>query len=276
MHFRQQRRNTFKEHLDRGASPLVAWMTIPWPPLAEIFGAYGVDAIIIDMEHTTHDLRDVADIIVACDAGAVTAFVRPPEIDSHLASRLLDAGAMGLLFADVRTPEEVVYAVSCTKYPPVGRRGWGGAHTRSAMWQGATADIALREDDEAKRGIYSRNYLDAANSDARAFLLIESTEGAENIDQIASVPGIDGIMFGWADYALQHELSLSEAEAAARRVYDTCKARGVPMLIPVNTIDKFPPYERCSVTCGVDSLIVSDAVKRAVEGARERMMAALS
>jgi 2-keto-3-deoxy-L-rhamnonate aldolase RhmA len=275
MHFWQRRRNQFKEKLERGESPLIAWMTIRWPPLAEIFGACGVDAVIIDMEHTTHELRDVEDIIVACDAGGVTAFVRPPEIESHLATRLLDAGAMGLLFPDVRTREEAEYAVSCTKYPPVGRRGWGGTHTRSAMWQGVTADVALREDDEEQRGIYSKRYIDKANSDVLAFLLIESTDGVENIDDIAAVPGIDGIMFGWADYAVQHSLSLSEAEAAARRVYDTCKARGVPMALPLSSIDKLPPYQGCSFTCGVDSLIVSDAIKRTVDSAREQMIAAL-
>jgi 2-keto-3-deoxy-L-rhamnonate aldolase RhmA len=272
----QQRRNRFKETIDRGEAPLIAWMTIPWPPLAEIFGSCGVDAVVIDLEHTTTDLETVEHIITACDAAGVTPFVRPPVIDAHLASRLLDAGAMGLVFADVRTKEEAEYAVACTNYPPIGRRGWGGAHTRYAMWQGVTADTALREEDEDKRGIYSQAYVDKTNRDVLAFLIVESIEGAENIEEIAAVPGIAGITFGWADYAVQTSFSLPETEAAARRVYDACKANGVGMSIPLSSVDKLPPYDGCHFACGIDSLIVSAAVKRAVDSARERMAAVLT
>jgi 2-keto-3-deoxy-L-rhamnonate aldolase RhmA len=266
------RRNQFKEKLYRDESPLLAWLTIPWPPLAEIFGANGVDGLIIDMEHTTFDLRDVERLIVSCDAGGVAAFVRPPEIDAHLANRLLDAGASGLFFADVRTREQAEYAISCTKYPPVGRRGWGGAHTRYALWEGVTANVALRLDDDEKRGVYSNRYVTKANEDCLAFFIVESAEGTANIDSLIAVRGLNGVLFGWADYAVEHGLSLSETESAARRVYEACRSRGVPMAIPLGSIDQLPPYKGCFFDCGVDSLILSSAVKGVVEDARARVI----
>src|SRR5262245_8586393 len=125
--------------------PTAVWINVPWQPLVEIFGSCGLDAALIDMEHTSMDFADVENLIIAAEAAGVTPLVRPPAIDTHAVNRLLDAGALGIVFADVRTAEDAELAASCTKYPPAGRRGWGGSHTRYAMWEGQPASVAIRE-----------------------------------------------------------------------------------------------------------------------------------
>lgn len=267
----QTRENRFKEMMYRGDFPLAAWINIPWEPLVEIFGACGLHGAIIDMEHTCNDFRDVERLIIACEAAGVTPIVRPPEINTHLVNRLLDSGALGIIFADVRSARDARTAVACTKYPPLGGRGWGGSHTRYAMWEGLPATSAVRETSVEGRGVYSNEYVNKANDDILTYLIVESPEGVDNVDEIAEVPGIDAISFGWADYSVQTGFDLETAEKGAARVYEACRKHGIGTSLSVGEIERGNRLANSYVICGIDTLILSGAVRRTMDDTRARI-----
>jgi 2-keto-3-deoxy-L-rhamnonate aldolase RhmA len=66
--------------------------------IGRILAACGYDWAFIDMEHNTMGIDTAAQIAVACHDAGVTPIVRVPGYEHYLATRLLDAGAMGIVF----------------------------------------------------------------------------------------------------------------------------------------------------------------------------------
>jgi 2-keto-3-deoxy-L-rhamnonate aldolase RhmA len=220
------------------------------------------------MEHTTNGELEVEQLIIAADASGITPIVRPPGILPNVVGRVLDAGALGIVFPDVRTVAQAELAARSTKYPPLGTRGWGGSHTRYAMWEGAPATAALRGTTVAERGVYSPEYVAKANADVMTILLVESMEGVENVEAIAAVEGVDGIEFGWADFAVQNEFDLELCEAAAARVFAACRDRGLATSVPAARADGVDQYGAVYFNVGIDTLLLSAAIRSAGERGR--------
>jgi 2-keto-3-deoxy-L-rhamnonate aldolase RhmA len=244
---------------------------IAWTPLVEIVGAAGADAAFIDMEHTTLSLEDVENLIVGCDAAGIASLVRVAGLDLSSASRALDSGANGVMYPDIRDADSARRAVAAAKYPPEGRRPWGGAHTRSVMWEGVLATRALTETDPARRGIYSPDFVEFANGQSFVVILIESPEGVANLEEILDVEGIDAIWFGMADYSAQADFDLDACLSASQKVYDTCRARGIGMVLGLDQLESQPWYPGCFFLAGLDTLILSGAIRSAVAGAKQRV-----
>ena len=76
---------------------------------------------------------------------------------------------------------EAEHLVSCMRYPPVGSRSFGP--TRANFSAGA-------------------GYADGANDQILAIAMIETAEALENLEDIVSTPGLDGVYVGPADLAL--------------------------------------------------------------------------
>src|SRR5262245_64099684 len=73
--------------------------------IGRILAACGFDFAFIDMEHNTMGVDTAAQIAVACHDAGVTPIVRVPGYEHYLATRLLDAGAMGIVFPLVDSAE---------------------------------------------------------------------------------------------------------------------------------------------------------------------------
>src|SRR5262245_65869166 len=78
------------------------------------------------MEHSTIGIDTAAQMAVACHDAGVTPLVRVPGYEHYLATRLLDAGALGIVFPHVDTAEHAARLVDNCKYPPMGHRSLGG------------------------------------------------------------------------------------------------------------------------------------------------------
>jgi 4-hydroxy-2-oxoheptanedioate aldolase len=267
----QRRANPFKERLDAGEPAFIVGVDIAWTPLAEIVGSAGADAAFIDMEHTTLSLTDVENLIVACDAAGISSLVRSAGLDTRAVAHALDSGAHGIIYPNVRTREEAERGVAATKYPPAGTRPWGGAHSRSVMWEGVLASRALQETDPQKRGIYTAEFVEHANSSVHTTILIESPEGVANLPEIVEVPGIDAVWFGWADYSAHVAFDLTECTAAATAVYELCREAGIGMCLAVDSAESQPWYPGSFYLAGLDTLILSGAIRAAMAGARQRV-----
>ena len=52
--------NRFRAMLREGPPPMIMWITLDSVDLVEMLGSYGIDAVIIDCEHTSTSLKGVS------------------------------------------------------------------------------------------------------------------------------------------------------------------------------------------------------------------------
>ena len=154
--------------------------------IGRLLAPLGVDWVNIDMEHGTVDLDVAAQMAIACQDAGVTPLVRVPGYEHHHASRVLDGGAMGIIFPHVDTAEQARQLVSYCKYPPVGHRSLVGRMVHFNYRNMAPAEAAA-----------------VANEQILVAMMIESPEGVANADAIAAVEGVDVLTVGPGDFAAE-------------------------------------------------------------------------
>jgi 4-hydroxy-2-oxoheptanedioate aldolase len=246
----------------------------------------GLDFIFIDMEHTPVDLETLQAFLLGMTDKArmlekgnaqmdVTPLVRIPmsgrENLQWMVKQVLDAGAFGIVFPYVETREEAEIAVRSMRYPQVR----GDAAVEPAGLRGASPAIA-------SWFWGSRDYMSQAdvwpldpNGELLAVIQIESKLAVENVEAIASVPGIGAIFIGPSDlsisYGLPGQLDHPEVAAAMKKVLAVCKARGIPCGLTTNqdTVADYLAEGYTFVTVGYwDDAGISTRPGTALEAAR--------
>lgn len=266
---RRDRESGFARRLRAGEPATAAWVTMAWPHTPELLGAAGVDAAFIDLQHVSYGLAEAQAMILAAEVAGVTPLVRPTRVDRDEVSRILDAGAYGLVFPDVEDADTARAAVRTLRHPPRGDRGWGGAHTRYAGWQGGSAYREVSgETAETGPPVHHPDFL-ARAEDVLCVVIVESVRGVENVDDIVAIEGLDGVVFGWGDFSVEVGFDRLRCEDAAERVYAACRHRGIGVALPYSEAGRERFYPGCFSIVGVDTLMFSAGVRSAVGGARE-------
>src|SRR5580693_10110601 len=93
--------------------------------VARILAAAGFDWTFLDGEHGGFGIETLQDLCHASVAAGLSPVVRVADMQYALVARALDCGAQGVLFPRVESPELLARAVSWTKFPPMGVRGFG-------------------------------------------------------------------------------------------------------------------------------------------------------
>lgn len=150
--------------------------------IAKILEAADLDFVLIDMEHDAFDMERVADLVAWLKATSVAPFVRVPQGIYHFLARVMDAGALGVMVANVETAEQAKGIVDAVKYAPLGRRGVGLG----------TAHTDFRSPDPVQ-------YFRESNENSTVICMIESPEGVKNADAIAATSGVDVLWVGHFD-----------------------------------------------------------------------------
>ncbi len=91
--------------------------------ISELLEIAGFDYFVIDMEHASYDMSDIAGILQYARKTEVTGVVRIPRLDYAYVAKALDMGAEGIWVPHLDTPEEAKDLVRFGKYPPEGIRG---------------------------------------------------------------------------------------------------------------------------------------------------------
>ncbi|KOA19719.1 5-keto-4-deoxy-D-glucarate aldolase [Clostridium homopropionicum DSM 5847] len=189
-----------------------AWAQMGSNISAEILAEAGFDILVIDMEHAPLDLPSLVSIIQATKGTDCAPFVRLPWNDMVWSKQVLDAGAYGVHVPYVSTKEEAEYAVKSCKYAPEGFRGIAGSQR--------AVNFSMN-----KLDYYSR-----ANQDTIVMVAIETPEGVENIEDIVSVPGVDGIFIGPSDLSTAMGYlanpAVAEVQEAIKKIETATKASG--------------------------------------------------
>jgi 4-hydroxy-2-oxoheptanedioate aldolase len=193
--------------------PMVGgWCAIPSALSAEVIAAAGFDWVCIDTQHGLIGYEDMAEMLQALDARGAPSFVRVPWNEPSAIQKALDAGADGIIVPMVNSAAEAAAAARACRYPPLGYRSWGPvrASLRSPAYDPA-----------------------AANDGILCVVMVETVEGVERAEEIASTVGVDGVLIGPWDLSLSStngvetpgdkpsDLQLIEA------VLGACERRGI-------------------------------------------------
>ncbi len=117
--------NPIKDALSKGQVVIGTMIVqVREPAIVQLFAEFGLDYMFIDMEHGPYSIETAADLILVARLAGITPLVRVGDTSYPLYSRILDAGAMGIMTPRVETVEQVEQIVQYTKYPPLGRRGF--------------------------------------------------------------------------------------------------------------------------------------------------------
>ena len=139
------------------------------------------DWLFIDMETLPVTLSEVSHMLDLSVMAEVPALVRLNDHNPAVIRQVLDAGASGIIAPMVSTVEDARAILNAAYYPPQGQRGLA-----SAKRQGYT-------------GGWNQERLRTENESISVVLMIESQEGLNNVDQIATEPGIDALFVGTGD-----------------------------------------------------------------------------
>src|SRR6186997_827629 len=170
-----------------------------------------VDFVYADMEHNPLDLPGLHQYLMGMMDRAlvlrkgnlqpdVALFARfPPEADQSqwVVKQALDIGLHGVIFNGVETREQALIAVKSMRYPqlkgsnfyePNGTRGAGPAN---ATWIWGISG----EEYDRHADLWPLN----PEGDLLAIMMVESVEGLQNLDEIASTPGVGALFVGAAN-----------------------------------------------------------------------------
>lgn len=152
------------------------WLQTGNPTVAEIMAECGWAFIAADMEHTEIDENGFVNFARAVN-GKTSPFARVESDDALAIRKVLDLGAEGVIVPMINTKEQAKRVVEAAKYAPQGKRGFAFIRAN-------------------KQGIEFDEYARTANDKITVIAMIETKEGVENIDEILSVEGIDGVFVG--------------------------------------------------------------------------------
>jgi 4-hydroxy-2-oxoheptanedioate aldolase len=200
--------------LANGGSALTGWIGANDPGLAELFAREAFDVVTLDMQHGLLDFAGATRSIQSVAIAGKPAIVRIPVGDFALASRLVDAGASGVIAPFINNAEDARRFVDFVKFPPVGQRSWG---PRAAL---------------TFSGLDDAGYLKGANALIQAIAMIETRSALDALDDILGVPGVDGVFVGPFDLSIAlnngagAEPRGETTMKAARHIVERAKAHG--------------------------------------------------
>lgn len=248
-----------KQKLCENQVVLGTWCQSGSATVAEIMSDYGFDFIALDMEHTDLDESSFSQFARAVDGKSVP-MARVRENDVLAIRRVLDCGAQGVIVPLISTAQDAARAVAAAKYPPEGIRGF--AFVQANRW-----------------GLEFDRYAKEANDQITVIAMIESKEAVENIDQILSVDGLDGILIGPYDLSgsygvvgqTSHPLVLQAKETVLERCLLHKKAAGQHIVLPTHeNVEKAICQGYTFLALGMDTVFISEGAQRAVRMAGRR------
>jgi len=201
-------KNELKRRLKAGEKTLGLWITLQDPIVTELLSDAGFDWFVFDTEHSPMEIHQAQTLMQAMK-GPTTPIIRVDWNDPVPVKRALDVGAYGVVIPWVNSKEEAKKAVAACKYPPQGMRGCG----------------------PRRCSFFDRDYLETANAETLVVVQIETREAVNNLEEIASVEGVDVLFIGPTDlstsYGYLGRPENPDVQKAIDRILAVAKASGV-------------------------------------------------
>jgi 2-keto-3-deoxy-L-rhamnonate aldolase RhmA len=181
--------------------------------IAPVMQACGYDWLFLDLEHNSMDLDIAVQIAVAALGAGIAPVARVPAGQLWLATRFLDGGGLGVVVPHVDTPEEARQIARALRYPPQGHRSVAGGLPHFGYARVGLAETCA-----------------AINAATLIVVMLETPTAIANAAAIAAVPGIDSLLIGTNDLAMEWGIPGAFADerivAAYQAVCDACRAHG--------------------------------------------------
>ena len=218
--------------------------------IATLLASAGADFIIADLEHSSFSIETMGRIIRDARGANLPCVVRVPVLERHFVSRVLDAGATGVMIPRVESCDDLEKIREWTQYAPEGDRGvaFGIGHTD----YGDFTKLDTRE------------YVRRANEEIISIGQIETVKAVENLEDILTTGGLDVVFIGPYDLStsmgisgeFDHPLLLD----AIKRVITLTQMHNIPLGCYVNDFESGEQWLRLGVqliACGNDAFLLT-------------------
>jgi len=254
--------NKVKKKLLEGKISFGSWIQIGQDNTAsDILAQAGFDWLGADSEHTVMGMKEISSFVRSCIQKGAVPLVRVKDNGTLTIRQVLDTGALGVIVPLVNTKEDALQAVRAAKYPPAGVRGYAWVQANDY-------------------GINFYEYAHSANDDILVIAMIESKEAVENIDEILSVDGIDGVFIGPYDmsgsYGIPGQVDAPCMKKAFEKVAKSCikhgKFSGQHIVVPTQENVKDAVRQGYTfIALGMDTYFLIDGSRRALVLVEEEM-----
>jgi 4-hydroxy-2-oxoheptanedioate aldolase len=218
-------KNNVKTKLSKKETVIGTFFELGSCQTVEALASTGIDYIIIDCEHGPFDTESTLEYVRTAELSSLTPFVRVKDITRPSILKNLDLGAKGLIIPNVESIEQVKEIVEWGKYFPTGKRG---------VFLGRTSGFgndSIAEDID--------NYFNISNSETMIIPQCETMGCLENIEDIVSLEGVDGIFIGPYDLSTAlgapADFTSKNFTDALERILKACKKTGKPCFIYTGT-----------------------------------------
>jgi 2-keto-3-deoxy-L-rhamnonate aldolase RhmA len=261
----QVRPNPIKATLARGGSA-VGTMIFEFfsPGVPQICRNAGAEFVLYDMEHTGLSLETLKTQVALCRGLDMAAYCRVPRGEYHFVARALDVGAMAVMVPMVASAAEAADIVSCTRYPPQGRRG---------------AAFGFAHDDYQPGDVGEK--IAALHQRTMVIVQIETAEGLSDVEAIAAVPGVDVLWIGQFDLTnfmgIPGKFDHADFLAAVDRVLAACALHGkTPAILATDDASArhFAARGFRLMAYGIDQLMLQGAMRHGMGVLREAISSA--
>jgi len=234
--------------------PTVLKVNFSEPRVIEIAGLCGIDAVWLCTEHVPNDWIGLENQIRAARVHNIDTLVRVGRGSYSDYIRPIEAGATGIIVPHVASVAEARQIVEWARFHPLGKRALDGGNI--------DGEFCLIPMDE---------YIRHSNTERIVILQIESPEALENVEQIAAVPGFDGVLFGPGDFSHRlgkpGQLDDPVVVAARRRIAAACRAHGKFAMTPglIAPLDQLVAEGYRVINIGADVVGMSGYVQQRLE-----------
>lgn len=172
-----------KNRLKSGLPCLGAWVMSRDPITIEVIANSNIDWIAIDLEHAPISVCQAADLIRVGSLCGKSVLVRTSDHNTTTIKKVLDAGAVGIIVPDVRSPDQIKKIIESTRYPKIkngtiiGNRGVGLARAQGY-------------------GRSFQSYYNDINDQIVVIPQIEHIQAVEHAYDIAMMDGVDALFIG--------------------------------------------------------------------------------
>jgi 4-hydroxy-2-oxoheptanedioate aldolase len=207
------KRNKLKETVSRGEVAIGTCIYSFSPAIIEVAGFAGLDFCRVDNEHAWRQDESAENVLRGALCADIVPLLRIDRDNPFLVRKAFEAGAGGVIVPHISTRQEAEAIVQAAKFPPIGKRGYGGL-CFSAQW-GMNAGL---------------KWMEWSNNESLVIPMVEDTDAVLHIDDIMETRGVDAVFFGPADFSISAGIPLQTGHdkvvAALRRVVESAKKHG--------------------------------------------------